>query len=82
MDQQALLAGKVWDEKRLAKNKFAPHALQLSPRQDRGVLRRRKPKTARYANFKDTNYNAPPWQDHGKSQVQLNLITPMREDTK
>ena len=40
-------------------NKFAPRALHLSPRQDRGVLRRRKPKTARYADFKNTNYNAP-----------------------
>ena len=35
-------------------NKFAPRALHLSPRQDRGVLRRRKPKTARYADFKNT----------------------------
>ncbi len=40
-------------------NKFAPRALHLSPRQDRGVLRRKKPKTARYADFKNTNYNAP-----------------------
>ncbi len=37
------------------KNKFAPHALRLSPPQDSGVLRRRKPKTARYADFKNTN---------------------------
>ncbi|SEP78847.1 hypothetical protein [Nitrosomonas ureae] len=39
--------------------KFAPHTLHLSPRQDRGVLRRRKPETAHYAYFKNTNYNVP-----------------------
>jgi len=36
-------------------NKFAPHALRLSPPQDSVVLRRRKPKMARYADFKNTN---------------------------
>ncbi len=40
--------------KQASENKFAPRALHLSPRQDRGVLRRRKPKTARYADFKNT----------------------------
>jgi len=41
------------------RNKFAPRALCLSPWQDHGVLRLRKQKTARYADFKNTIYNAP-----------------------
>ena len=56
-----------------AGNKFAPRALHLSPRQDRGVLRRRKPKTARYADFKNTNYNAPRGKTTGNRK--LNKIT-------
>ena len=50
-------------------NKFAPRALHLSPRQDRGVLRRRKPKTARYADFKNTNYNAPRGKTTGNRKL-------------
>ena len=60
--------------KRLAKNKFAPRALHLSPRQDRGVLRRRKPKKARFTDFKNTNYCSL-WQDHGESQVYFKMQT-------
>ncbi len=55
----------------LAANKFAPRALHLSPRQDRGVLRRRKPKTARYADFKNTNYNAPRGKTTGNRKLKL-----------
>ncbi len=53
------------------KNKFAPRALHLSPRQDRGVLRRRKPKTARYADFKNTNYNPPRGKTTGNRKLKL-----------
>ena len=52
-------------------NKFAPRALHLSPRQDRGVLRRRKPKTARYADFKNTNYNAPRGKTTGNRKLKV-----------
>ncbi len=55
-------------------NKFAPRALHLSPRQDRGVLRRRKPKTARYADFKNTNYNAPRGKTTGNRK--FNRLSP------
>ena len=46
------------DYLQLFSNNFAPRALHLSPRQDRED-RCRKPKTARYAGFKNTNYNVP-----------------------
>ena len=45
-------------------NKFAPRAL----RQDRRVLRHKKPKTARYAKVKNTIYSALEYTSHAPAE--------------
>ena len=55
------------------RNKFAPRALCLSPWQDHGVLRLRKQKTARYADFKNTIIMLPV-TSHGELQVHPDVL--------